>query len=211
MYDCVHLEWVPYAHRIGQAETVGPRLAGRAEQAGQEAGRCPRGVLSTHRNKTETRSGELAQLADLIDGPATGFLQGPKVHGRCRNGEVHGIDAAGRGRVEVLAFRTAPGRQAAAQPQVDDRADRGNLVASHGRRADLDLRDAGFRQQAGDGQFFRPGKRHARRLFAVAKRRVDEPKRVSAFHRTYAINSSSAGEPCSRASRIESTFASSTS
>ena len=98
--------------------------------------------------------------------------------GRSGQREMHAIDAAGRGRVEVLALRPAPGGQAAAQPQGHDGADRGDFLAAHRRRADLDFRHAGFGQQAGDGQLVLPRKGHARGLLAVAERRVDQPNRL---------------------------------
>ena len=131
---------------------------------------------------------------------------------------MHGVDAARGGQVEVALPGPAPYRQPARQPQRGDGPDVGDFLVAHGGSAHLEFLHAGVGEQPGDGQFFRPGEGHPRRLLAVAKRGIDEPHACvvefaghGSLRSIHAVSNDGMGLPSSRASRISSIFCSVTS
>ena len=130
--------------------------------------------------------------------------------------DMNRIHAASGSQVDVAATGPAPCREPAGQVESDDGADGGDFLVAHCGRAHFQFLHAGIGEHPGDGELFGQRENHARRLFAIAKRRIDQPRSCT-FRFTgheghllaiYAICSDGSGLPDSRASRISSSFCS---
>ena len=77
--------------------------------------------------------------------------------------------------VQIIHAPSAPHRQPAMKSQTGDGANVLLNFASHDRSADFKFMDPRMIQGLGDGQFGRPVKRNAGRLFPIPQGGVDDP------------------------------------
>ncbi len=173
--ECIGRKWIEHTQRIGHPEAASACRLGGRDDLDEELEIGARSILASDRHR-ETL---VARIADHAGNHVERHRAAPaqlcgELHIRDRHRQIDHGDAGRERRIHVLHAHATPGDRRQRQVGLDDAADGGDLFAPHGRRAGFDLGDACTRQCSCDGQLLRRREGDARRLLAVAQRRVVE-------------------------------------
>ena len=165
---------VPDTHGIGHAHAVRAGIPGGKNESIEQPLIRARSVLRAHRNVAEAAAGAADKFLHVAPKPLFVLIQNAQQNGRHRKGDMHRIDPATGGVLEVERRGAAPRGNPAVQAQIDDRLEIRAFLFVDGGRPGFQFRHA--RRDEGRGDFELIGTReyHARRLFAVTQRAVEE-------------------------------------
>ena len=170
--------------RVGEAKPPGAAFSRGAQDLANVARIGAGRILSAERDAQPV----LASIGDnFAHAQRDAFDIRLQLHGHLQPGHWRGnVDMrharAQRG-VDVVFFQSAPSHDAAGQPVGGDARNGVNFLGAHGRRSAFDLVDAGVSQCARNRKFLRNAEGDARRLLAIAKRRIiDVDARMVGVH-----------------------------
>ena len=168
-------ERIEYAERVGDAETARAGGLGGGDRLDQKIDVRTRAVLAADRDVEAPVAGVSHHARKPVErGRAAAAELGRDLDVGHRNRQIDHCDAGIERGVHILGAHPTPGDRGQRKPGRDDGADGGDLLPAHGRRAGLELGDAGLRKRARDRDLLLDGEGDAGRLLAVAQRRVVE-------------------------------------